>query len=100
MNEKLQQVREQMDEYNSTPRKRYPEHSDDIAVDKFAAWMKSKLAKKREQGRGGWETASPEYLSQLLREHVEKGDPVDVANFCMMLHHLGSAITPAPEGGD
>lgn len=69
------------------------QHSDDIAVDRFAEAMKAKLDKKRDQGRGGWETAKPEYLSQLLLDHVAKGDPVDVANFCMMLHNLGSGIS-------
>lgn len=34
------------------------------------------------------------HLSNLLREHVEKGDPVDVANFCMMLHARGERIAP------
>ncbi|RWN55878.1 MAG: hypothetical protein EOR99_35085, partial [Mesorhizobium sp.] len=64
-------------------------HSDDIAVDHFAAAMKTKLARKREQGRGGWEDpakCSGELLSYLLRSHVRKGDPVDVGNLAMMLH--------------
>lgn len=30
-------------------------HSDDLAVDCFAASMKAKLAKSREKGRGGWD---------------------------------------------
>lgn len=64
-------------------------HPDDIAVDQFAAAMKAKLAKKRAEGRGGWEDkrgCTNGHLSQLLVEHVDKGDPVDVGNFCMMLH--------------
>lgn len=74
-------------------------HPDDIAVDRFAAAMKEKLARKREEGRGGWddkEKCSGEYLSRLLREHVDKGDPVDVGNLAMMLHQRGERI--APEG--
>ncbi|WP_177314476.1 hypothetical protein [Burkholderia ubonensis] len=67
-------------------------HSDDVAVDSFAAVMKHKLALARDKGRGGWETCSPADLSRMLREHVEKGDPRDVANFCMMLWHHGSPI--------
>lgn len=39
------------------------------------------------------------HLSNLLREHVEKGDPVDVANFCMMLHARGERIAPQAAGG-
>lgn len=30
-------------------------HTDDAAVDRFAAAMKAKLAKAREKGRGGWD---------------------------------------------
>ncbi|ABX15542.1 hypothetical protein [Burkholderia multivorans] len=71
-------------------------HSDDVAVDSFATAMKHKLALARAKGRGGWETCSPADLSRMLREHVEKGDPRDVANFCMMLWHHGSPIASAP----
>ncbi|KWN77094.1 hypothetical protein [Burkholderia stagnalis] len=67
-------------------------HPDDVAVDSFAAVMKHKLALARDKGRGGWEACSPADLSRMLREHVEKGDPRDVANFCMMLWHHGSPI--------
>ncbi|KWK75752.1 hypothetical protein [Burkholderia ubonensis] len=71
-------------------------HSDDVAVDSFAAVMKHKLALARDKGRGGWETCSPVDLSRMLREHVAKGDPRDVANFCMMLWHHDSPIVIAP----
>src|SRR5690606_38012084 len=49
-------------------------HHDDLAVDRFAAAMKDKLAKKRAEGRGGWDRkdeCSGAFLSQLLVEHVE-----------------------------
>lgn len=78
------------------------QHPDDLAVDRFAAAMKAKMAKKRAEGRGGWERkdeCSAEFLSQLLREHVEKGDPLDVGNLAMMLHQRGETIAPTP-GGD
>lgn len=74
-------------------------HPDDRAVDRFATAMKTKLAIKRDEGRGGWqdkEQCSAAYLSQMLREHVDKGDPIDVANLAMMLHQRGDAIAPAP----
>ncbi|AEA65723.1 hypothetical protein KDW40_19180 [Burkholderia cenocepacia] len=74
------------------------EHADDIAVDQFAAAMREKMKRSREKGRGGWADktlCSEKSLSQMLREHVEKGDPVDVANFCMMLHHRGEKIVAA-----
>ncbi len=71
-------------------------HPDDLAVDRFAVAMKAKLAKKRAEGRGGWE--DPEqctgaFLSRLLVEHVEKGDPLDVGNLAMMLHQRGERIS-------
>lgn len=71
-------------------------HPDDMAVNRFASAMKSKLAKKRSEGRGGWQNkdeCSADFLSKLLREHVEKGDPIDVANIAMMLHQRGERIT-------
>ncbi len=72
-----------------------PIHSDDACVDQFAASLKSKLALARAKGRGGWESCDPADLSRMLREHVEKGDPRDVANFCMFLWALGKPISAA-----
>lgn len=82
---------------------RSAEHPDDIAVDRFAAAMKAKLAQKRREGRGGWQNrdeCSAERLSSMLRDHVGKGDPVDVANFAMMLHQRGDRITSAEPAGE
>jgi hypothetical protein len=73
-----------------------PSHPDDLAVDRFAVAMKDKLAKAREKGRSGWETCPPDDLSRMLREHVGKGDPRDVANFAMMLWSLGAGIAATP----
>lgn len=72
------------------------QHPDDLSVDAFASVMKAKLEKKRGRLGDGWRGAdcSAERLSRMLREHVEKGDPVDVANFAMMLHQRGEQITP------
>lgn len=68
---------------------------DNEAVDALAVAMKVKLAKKREQGYSGWVDCDPNHLSQLLREHVNKGDPIDVANFCAFLLSNGDGITQA-----
>ncbi|HUD41997.1 MAG TPA: hypothetical protein VMR06_08365 [Dokdonella sp.] len=76
-------------------------HSDDLAVDRFARAMKDKLAAARAKGRGGWDDkadCTQEHLSNLLRQSVEKGDPRDVANFCMFLHDRGEAILEASTG--
>mgnify|MGYP000629703460 CR=1 FL=1 len=72
-------------------------HPDDLAVDAFAAAMKAKLAEARAKGRGGWNGDEPgmqQRLSNMLRDHIEKGDPRDVANFCMFLHQRGEGISP------
>lgn len=63
-------------------------HIDDFAVDQFACFMKEKMKKSRQKGRGGWSQplqCSGEHLAKLLIEHVKKGDLVDIANFAMML---------------
>lgn len=55
---------------------------------RFSAAMRAKLDKKRRAGRGGWnrpEECTIEYLRELLAEHVLKGDPLDIANLCMMI---------------
>ena len=62
-------------------------HTDDVAVDRFAWRMKLKLADAREKGRGGWEQCHEPVLMAMLREHVEKGDMLDIANLAMMIWH-------------
>lgn len=75
-------------------------HPDDAAVDAFAAAMKAKLAEARAKGRGGWRDKSDcpqQRLSDMLRSHVEKGDPRDVANFACFLWNRGEGILPAAQ---
>lgn len=68
-------------------------HPDDEAIDHFATAMRAKMRRSREKkGRGGWQAAPSAHLTYLLVEHLEKGDPVDVANFAMMLHQNGQNI--------
>lgn len=79
-------------------------HPDDDAIDQFAFGMKMKMAVARAKGRAGWQDkkqCSAENLSRLLHEHVHKGDPIDVANFCMMLEMRKERIVaPAVTGDD
>lgn len=66
------------------------------ALEKMYQAMARKLYAKHREGTAGFETASAEHLSSLLRRHVTKGDPVDVANFCAFLLFNGQRIAPAP----
>jgi len=76
------------------------QHPDDEAVDRFAAAMKAKLAKARDAGRSGWQDPAwpVESIGDNLRKHVEKGDPRDVANYCMFLFERGERIPQAAQG--
>ncbi|GEM_PF-6082809 len=67
---------------------------DEMSVDNFTLRMKEKLAKKRTEGRRGWMDMSADDLSVMLRQHVDKGDPVDVANLCMFLSANNQNIAP------
>lgn len=85
-----------VDDQDAAPVAAQAQHPDDAAVDRFAVAMKTKLAQKRAEGRSGWEDkgqCSQDRLSLMLRGHVAKGDPVDVANFAMMLHQRGERIS-------
>lgn len=76
------------------------QHPDDIAVDKFAAAMKAKMAKQRAKGYGGWDEkleCEADHLQHLLVSHIAKGDPVDVGNFAMMLFNRGESTAPQPD---
>lgn len=64
-------------------------HPDNLAVKYLAHAMKAKLAKKRAEGMSLWNDpnrCSTADLARLLRHHVQKGDPVDVANYAAMLY--------------
>jgi hypothetical protein len=55
-------------------------------VDKFAAALKAKLVKSEEKygWEGGWkDDLWYEDLIEQLHLHIEKGDPMDVAAYCM-----------------
>lgn len=81
---------------------RFDDVADAVGVSRFTEAMSAKLAKKRADGRGGWNqerhTSQPDrgdrvirygctvaYLRKLLHEHVAKGDMVDIANLAMMI---------------
>lgn len=70
-------------------------HYDGVCVDDFATHMKLKLDAKRQQGFANWHDkgkCTQRALSQMLHTCVAKGDPIDVANLCMMLQQRGESI--------
>lgn len=78
-------------------------HPDDVAVDRFAQAMKDKMAKQRAKGYGGWDdlaSCPTSRLQQMLVDHIPKGDPVDVANFAMMLWSRGERTEQPKENID
>lgn len=75
------------------------QQTDDAAVEIFAAEMQRKLARSRGKGRGGWQSISADILSRELREHVDKGDPMDVATYAMFLWHNGQPISAQQQNG-
>lgn len=57
----------------------------------FAAMMTGKMALKTAQGVHGWPNLPTSHLWAMLKEHVAKGDPIDIAIFAMMIHHNTAA---------
>ena len=73
-------------------------YEDEHAVRDFANWMIAKMEASRKKGRSGWRSVPLPDLWTMLRERVEKGDPVDVANFAMMIH-FDRETNPYPPHG-
>lgn len=67
---------------------------DELAVENFALNMKQRLREKRKEGRGGWHRCSQKELTDLLTQSLEKGNPVDIANFCAFLFMRGFDYEP------
>ena len=57
-------------------------------VNKFAQIMLDKLIKKSRQGWNDWQNCHPDVFRKSLIEHIEKGDPIDVANIAFFLYQL------------
>lgn len=71
----------------------FQRHADDYAVARFGLAMRNKMAASRAKGRSGWQTASPRMLARILAHHLtkrNKGNYVDLACLCMMLHETGA----------
>jgi hypothetical protein len=62
--------------------------ADYLMVEHAKDKMLKKLAKKREDGRGNWyhpTQCSNATLIELLKNHIDKGDMVDVLNLAAMI---------------
>lgn len=71
-------------------------HTDAIAISKFAEAMATRMHQAAMKGHGGWddrERCTAADLQVQLRQAVAKGDPIDVANYAMMLHARGERST-------
>lgn len=68
--------------------------TDALALEIFFKRMTDKMIRSARSGRSGWQGCSEGKLNRMLHAHIAKGDPVDVANFCMMLSALGYSTTP------
>lgn len=69
---------------------------DEMIINDFAACMKNKMNACSEAGQSGWGMCSNAALIELLNAAVAKGDPVDVANYAMMLHFKGGKTSVSP----
>ena len=57
-------------------------------VSEFSKVMLEKLIKKSRKGWNEWQNCHPDVFRKSLIEHIEKGDPIDVANIAFFLHEL------------
>lgn len=65
----------------------FSQQSDDDAIDTFANAMRDKMALGRAEDQEGWQTCPIDVLWRMLREHVDKGNAVEVATLAMMIHY-------------
>lgn len=64
-----------------------PETADNLLVSLSSQAMEDKLCLKRIQGYQGWHNqCCNEELLESLKEHIEKGDMIDVMNYAAMIY--------------
>lgn len=71
--------------------------TEELIVDEFASVMKGRMREASLKGRSCWHDktqCSQQHLSDLLRQAVNEGGPIDVANYAMMLHWRGETVLP------
>lgn len=72
-------------------------HPDDLAVDRFAAAMKARMAQKRAEGMDGWDDPERITVGCLQRSLAVTplSRPVDIGNYAMMLFNRALTKDPA-----
>jgi hypothetical protein len=73
------------------------ERADIEGCKRFQEAMLKKLSIKRAEGKYGWnnpDVCSTQDLAVWLEEHFKKGDPVDIANYCMMIWNRVNPLPP------
>jgi hypothetical protein len=78
----------------------YPAEDEiNLAVDTFAAALKEKLLRAEEKygWNGHWKRKGwSDNLNECLAEHIHKGDPLDVAAYCMFAYIHRWSVGPVP----
>lgn len=61
------------------------------ATEEFQKRMADRLIQQQYKGRRGWDDPEweHEHILERLYDMLEKGNPIDIANFCMFLHIRG-----------
>ncbi len=72
---------------------------------RFSGEMHAKLGRKHAEGSRGWSIVDDsdwtvDVIKKRLLDHVEEGDPVDVANFALFWWYLETVVGQEPEARD
>lgn len=68
-------------------------HSDDIAVDRFAAALKAEMAEQQAKGRSGWDDPAQCHVQDLaisIVRQIDNGNLLAASNYAMMLFNRGA----------
>lgn len=77
------------------------ERNEDVRdVQHFARRMTAKMLRKSYEGHAGWRAMCQAQLWDLLIDEISvQRDPVNIANYAMMLAHAQETRAPADSGG-
>jgi hypothetical protein len=81
-------MRQELDKALESAEAVFEKSVDEDVLLQFQIAMHHKLAVKRGEGRCGWYKLSTDDLQEMLVDHVNKNDWVDIANIAMFLWAL------------